>query len=347
MAEIFSLTHQTRSEVQDVQTGVADGRRCLYCHGESFRLLYDRVRDRLGFAAGERQFWRCENCGSAVLSPFPKQEELSSYYPPVYSFNPEIGGQGRFKNLLASLEYRFFFRPQYVAQVRGVMRSIDFSATGRRLLDVGCGRGLRLLVFRDQGFDVEGSDFQPDVVEYVRTKVGLKATCTDVKGLLDNYSAKSFDLVTAFYVLEHVTDVAEVLQTSFQLLKPGGWFVGAVPFIDGLQARLFGRRWINVTEAPRHLSLPSHQGIEQLCRQVGFDKILFRPDSVLNCAGMIGSSLLPGAALTDVYGGGKLKAMLLRFVGAGVTLLSVPLCWLENYAGGRPSLGMVIAHKPN
>jgi SAM-dependent methyltransferase len=321
---------------------------CLYCGEAAYERLFQGVRDRLGYVPGTWAFDRCRQCGSAILVPHPRAADLAAFYPPVYSFTPELGQESRFRRILAKLEYRFFFRPQYQAQVRGVLRGIGWQRQpGQRLLDVGCGRGLRLLVFQRYGFEVQGMDFQTEVVEYVRKQVGVPAVCTDVEGLTTHFPRASFDIVTAFYVLEHVPDVRAVLRSCFDLLKPGGWFVGAIPFVDGVQPRVFKSRWINVTEAPRHLSIPSHEGIRRACLRVGYDRVAFRPDAVLNCAGMIGSSLVPGAAITDVYGGGRVLALLRRLLGGVITLLSVPGCLVENYLFRRPSLGMVLAHKPD
>ena len=42
---------------------------CLYCGSADLRPLYAGVRDRLGFVPGERAFWECKQCGSAVQVP--------------------------------------------------------------------------------------------------------------------------------------------------------------------------------------------------------------------------------------------------------------------------------------
>jgi SAM-dependent methyltransferase len=306
------------------------------------------LQDRLGHVPGRWAFWRCRECGSAVLSPFPKANELASFYPPVYSFTLDLGRESPFRRFLARLEYLFYFQPQYEAQARRVLRGIDWQGVrGQRLLDVGCGRGLRLLTFRRRGFDVQGMDLQPEVVEYLRKELGIPAVCTDVQGLPECFPPASFDLITAFFVLEHVPSVEAVLESCFRLIKPGGWFVGAVPFVDSVQAGLFKGRWINATEAPRHLSLPTRAGMEHVCRRAGFDKVMLRPDSTLNCAGQVGISLFPGGTITHVYGGGRVRALAGRLLAGSVTMLSIPFCVVENYVLRRPSLGMVFAHKPD
>jgi SAM-dependent methyltransferase len=320
---------------------------CLYCGGRDLDPLYSGVRDRLGHVPGERTFRRCRTCGSAVLDPLPRTDELAAFYPPVYSFTTELGGQSRVKRFLAALEYRLFFGPQYTAQTRRVMRACGWRrGDGRRLLDVGCGRGLRLLEFRKLGFDVHGLDVQPDVVRFLREELKIPAEVADVSEIGKFHPPGSFDLVTAFFLIEHIPDVRGAFAAVFELLKPGGWVAAAVPFRDAPQAGWFGANWINATEAPRHLSLPTRAGMTAVCKAVGFERVEIVPDSVLNCAGQVASSALPGASLTHAYGKGGLLPFARRAVGAGVMAAAVPWCAVENYALGRPSLGIALARKP-
>ena len=135
------------------------------------------------------------------------------------------------------LEYHCFFRPIYESQARACSRDIAWDgSTGKRLLDVGCGTGLRLLAFRRRGFEVEGMDFHPESVEYLRRRHGVAAVCTDVDGLQGHFAAASFDVITAFHVVEHVPDVLALFRSCWTLLKPGGHFAGAVPLLDCIQA---------------------------------------------------------------------------------------------------------------
>ncbi|HXD87485.1 MAG TPA: class I SAM-dependent methyltransferase [Urbifossiella sp.] len=319
---------------------------CLYCRSTDLAPFHTGVSDRLGFVPGHRTFLRCRSCGSAVLDPLPHTDDLPGFYPPVYSFTLELG-QSRFKRWLSQAEYRLFFRPQYRAQVRRVMRACGWKrGDGKKLLDVGCGRGLRLLEFRRLGFDVHGLDVQADVVRYLQEELNIPAECADVSAMNRFHAPNSFDLITTFFLIEHIPDVREALAAMFELLKPGGWVAAAVPFVDCVQAGWFGKNWINVREAPRHLSLPTQAGMTEACRAAGFENVAIVPDSALNCAGQIASSLLPGATLTHVYGQSRIKPLLARAVGAGVMFASVPWCLFENRVIGRISLGIAMAQKP-
>lgn len=332
------------AENQPLTVPSSAGPACPFCGEETRERLFDHVRDRLGYAPGEWGFDRCLTCGAAQLVPQPREEDLPGYYPPIYSFTLEMGRPTAIKRFLAKLEYFLFFLPQYAAQVRIVCQQVGPPRAGARLLDLGCGRGLRLEGFRKRGYHVIGCDFQPEVVAELRQR-GIEAVVSDIDHLTDHFPPSSFDLITAFYLLEHVPCVLRTVQQAYCLLRPGGWFAGAVPLIDGAQARWFGPQWAHVGEAPRHLTLPSREGLRRLMQAAGYEQITLRPDAALNCAGIIALSLIPEAASTHAYGRGG-SAMLRRLVGGAVTLLATPLAWAENHLLRQPSHGIIFGRKP-
>jgi len=319
---------------------------CLYCGGTSFTVLHAGVEDRLRFAPGKRDWLKCHHCGSAILSPFPRVEEIPSFYPPVYTFGlKQDQSDGKLKQLIAKLEFQAFYRPQYESQAKRILRTTHVPRQGGRLLDVGCGRGLRLLTFRRLGMDVHGMDLIPEPVEYVKNELKVPAVCTDMAGLRTAFDPESFDLLTAFQVIEHVPDVGVMIESCHKLLKPDGWMVITTPMVDSMQSRMFGARWAAATEAPRHLSLPTKKGVRVALEAWGFSDVIASYDSAWMAAGHFGLSAFPGAATTHFYQQGKVKALLNRGLGAAAALLSMPWCWLENVVWQRPALGMIFGRK--
>src|SRR5215213_2977027 len=202
-----------------------DAHPCLYCGGTDFTVLHAGVEDRLRYAPGKRDWLRCKACGSAVLFPFPAVEEIPGFYPPVYTFGlKQDKSGGALQQAVAQVEFQAFYRPQYESQAQRIVRVTRVPRTGK-MLDVGCGRGLRLLSFRRLGMDVHGMDLIPEPVEYVKHDLGVPAVCTDMAGLPAAFEPGTFDLVTAFQVIEHVPDTDEMLASCFALLRPGGWVV--------------------------------------------------------------------------------------------------------------------------
>jgi SAM-dependent methyltransferase len=274
-------------------------------------------------------------------------EDLAKLYPSTYTFAPELGKAGSLRRALARLEYALFFAPQYRAQVRQIVRLTGKDLLHARLLDLGCGRGLRLLPLRHAGYDVHGLDIQEADVSYLRREHHIHAVHGDAAKADEYFPSECFDVVTAFNLLEHVPDVAQITSASFRLLRPGGWFVAAVPLMDSLQARWLGARWATITEVPRHVAIPSRAGMLRVLTRAGFGRIEIRPDALFNCAGLLALSLLPEASITHCYGGGRLRSLGLRLFGAIVTAAGLPWCYCENLLFGKPANAIFYAQKPD
>lgn len=324
----------------------ADGQACLWCQSDRLELLYTGVPDRLGYVPGTRTWYRCTACQSAVLVPLPTPEELPAFYPPVYSFTLELGQGSLFRRALTWFEYHFFFRPMYIQEVKAVAKYAGGGGKGKRLLDIGCGRGLRLLEFRKLGYDIHGLDIQADVCRYLTDELNIPAVCADVGDIDQFHPPESFDLVTAFFLGEHIQDVHAFLRCAARVLKPGGVIALGLPFIDSWQAQLFKKNWINITEAPRHLSLPTQAGIRTALTTCGFGDVKVIPDALLNCSGGFASSAVSGATLTHAYGGKDPFALVRRAWGAAVMFASLPFSAAENFSAGKPALAMACGRKP-
>ncbi len=106
----------------------------------------------------------------------------------------------------------------------------DLPAKGGLLLDVGCGTGGFLAVARQEGYTVEGLDFDPEAVRMAQERFGLNDVFTgNVDEFLTQRPRKRYDVVTAFEVLEHTTAPREFIRELVGLLAPGGYLALSVP----------------------------------------------------------------------------------------------------------------------
>lgn len=264
--------------------------RCLICGGTRLTELYDGVRDHYGIDPGAYRFLACGECGSASLDPLPDPERLAAAYDAEYTFKPTTAaGLGR---LLQRLEWRCFYLPAYRQRLR-LLRRLTGLRSGR-VLEVGCGSGLFLHVLRAVGYEVEGVEPSSPDARYARDHLGLRV----VSGGLETPGLRPgrYDVVLLVYVLEHLPDPRDAVRRIHGLLRPGGWVVLGLPVIDSGQARLLRRRWSAVTEAPRHVSIPSVAGARRLLEEAGFQDIRAVPSPLLENAGHVALSLVPGAA---------------------------------------------------
>ena len=104
------------------------------------------------------------------------------------------------------------------------------------LLDVGCGAGVSIDVFRQiekaEGIRVEwnGVDIaeSPEVRERVRTDGNFKT----FDGIHLPYPDASFDIIYSDQVFEHVRQPDALMQDIARALKPGGLFLGSVAYLE-------------------------------------------------------------------------------------------------------------------
>lgn len=306
--------------------------RCLLCGSSKLGLLYEGVRDRFGVAAGEFRFLQCHECRSATLDMPPGPDALAGLYPPQYTFK-RSGGGSALRAALAAVEWRLFYAPTYRRRVAIVRRLTGLSRG--RVLEVGCGSGLLLAHFRDAGFEVEGVDLSAEDVAYARTRFGLAVQQGSVETL--PIERDRYDAVVLFNVLEHILEPAALLTRIHEVLRPGGFVAIGVPVVDSPYARLLGARWGAVTEAPRHVSIPSFAGLVGLLHRTGFDDVRTAPAPVADRAAEVVLSLLPAAAATKSYGGaGAVGALARRSVAAVMMAPALVLALLEQLPWQRP-----------
>jgi len=104
-----------------------------------------------------------------------------------------------------------------------------------KILDVGCGTGANLLLLSKYG-DAEGVDVSEDALAFCRER-GLENLKLGAGEDLP-YEDGTFDLVTAFDVVEHMDDDLAGLKEMRRVLRPGGrvlLFVPTFMFLWGLQ----------------------------------------------------------------------------------------------------------------
>ena len=129
-----------------------------------------------------------------------------------------------------------------------------------RILDVGCGTGANLLMLSEYG-DAEGVDISEAALAFCRER-GLEKVKLGTGEKLP-YDDGTFDLVTAFDVVEHMDDDLAGLSEMRRVLRPGGrvlLFVPAFMFLWGLQDDVSNHR--------RRYRLPE---LRKVLEQAGFE----------------------------------------------------------------------------
>jgi SAM-dependent methyltransferase len=120
--------------------------------------------------------------------------------------------------------------------IEGFLAQICSGITGKpRILDVGCGTGANLEMLSRFG-EAEGIDVSYDALNFCRER-GLQNVKWGEAARLP-FESETFDLVTAFDVVEHLDDDVGGLKEMHRVLRRGGralLFVPAFMFLWGVQ----------------------------------------------------------------------------------------------------------------
>ncbi len=120
-----------------------------------------------------------------------------------------------------------------------------------RYLDVGCGKGTFLYTMKRINPSGEYYCVKPGNFDEEDTKAhGLNVMRKTLEDA--HYPDDYFDVITLNHVFEHVPNPSETMKELKRILKPGGILIIAVPNLNSLAYKIFGKFFYQL-DVPRHL----------------------------------------------------------------------------------------------
>jgi SAM-dependent methyltransferase len=157
-----------------------------------------------------------------------------------------------------------------------------------------------------------------------------------------------------WHTLEHMLDIHSMLLNIGRLLKPGGKLIVAVPNFGGLQARIFGSKWLHA-DVPRHLYHFDAKALLHCLGAAGFSvEQKWHQEFEYDLLGWSQSTLNRIMPYANVYfdcltGKGKRYGKLITMygcvVGSLMTLLFLPAVALGTLCGQGGTLVVVACLK--
>ncbi|MBI9079575.1 MAG: class I SAM-dependent methyltransferase [Pseudodesulfovibrio sp.] len=221
---------------------------CPICGCHSFDFSYS-VTDTNQGVAGSWDVLVCKDCKLGVLSPRPTSEDIPGYYGDSFYTTDSKRFSGG------------------VESIRGVLnrykawRLKKHLPSPGKLLDFGSGAGHFGSAMSSAGWDVSCED-----ISYSTECSRLRM---DGEQPLLDYPNDYFDVVTLWYVIEHMLDPRGTLQEVRRVLKPDGTLVLSQQNFSSFQAHVFGPRWL-MLDPPRHVYQFSPDNLKKLVVQEGF-----------------------------------------------------------------------------
>jgi O-antigen chain-terminating methyltransferase len=176
-------------------------------------------------------------------------------------------GRIREEHAYIALERRYRGTPEEIAE--RISFYLPFLLGKGKVLDLGCGRGEALALFRDHGVTAEGVDASARMVELCRER-GLAAEEGDLLTKLADVAPGSFGGVVSFHVIEHLPPavVDRLVRLASRALAPGGVLILETP--NPLSMVVAARNfWLD----PTHLRPVHPESLRLHYELAGFDPV--------------------------------------------------------------------------
>ena len=223
---------------------------CILCAAVEARIIHQKDR---------WQYLCCQSCKLVSLHPRPTPRMLMEQYRDYLPDRPEDIGQ-----------WEAMMKP-VVAESANLIVSRSKTG-GRTILDIGCGYGFFLHQMKSRGWQATGIEVSATGRQYARQKFGIHVFSEPLQNL--SLAESAFDVVTLFYVIEHVFDPLDLLRRTHRVLKPGGLVLLRWPHTTPL-VRMLGplSKKLDLYHTPYHLYDFSPKTIATMLHLSGFKSI--------------------------------------------------------------------------
>lgn len=220
-------------------------------------------RYTLQFIYDGQNYVRCDECGLVFINPRLSDAAYDVIYDEDYYQSVSSLSCG-YDDYLGN-------RSEIERTGRRRFRLIRRFATPGPMLDIGCAHGFYMNAAREAGWRPVGLEISEHACRHAREHFGHEV----FRGALQDYTtpSESFDLVTMWDVLEHLTNPAAHVARCARLLRPDGILSIITPDVSSLHARLLGRRWVEFRKPREHIYYFRRDNVRRLMEKNGFEVV--------------------------------------------------------------------------
>lgn len=210
---------------------------CPVCEQANFRAFQSCEDYTVSHETFDLQ--QCMSCGFVLTNPQPNEDELPRYY----KSEAYISHSNKSQNLI---DRAYKISRTFAIKWKHQVLKTNSLYPPKAVLDYGCGTGSFLEYCKQNSMEVAG-------VEPSSTARAEAIKQTQVEIVADLHEVKNtFDAITLWHVLEHVSDLNKTLENLKGKLRENGTMFIAVPNLQSRDAKKYQEHWA-AFDVPRHL----------------------------------------------------------------------------------------------
>ena len=195
------------------------------------------------FNKKDTDIYRCTVCGCIMADNtfVHDQYESDDYYTLM-------------RKTRESVDHEWGFRWRYI------LGEVVRHTRPTTLLDVGAGNGYFVALAREEfGLEASGLEISEKEIAFAKQVLGVELCNEDVARHKGTY-----DIVTAFNVLEHVADPVGFMGALVAHLEPTGLLLLTTPNPGCIHARVKGLQGWSMVDPPHHINLFTGRALREL-----------------------------------------------------------------------------------
>ena len=175
-------------------------------------------------------------------------------------YSPSITGDNNFYSVLQKKSW-YYREEKYEYKFAS-----SFINKGEKVLDIGCGTGAFSNMI--EMADFTGLEFSQDAI-HKGESLGRKIIAESIEEH-SLHNSNTYDVVTAFQVLEHISGINQFIKSSANCVKPGGLLIVAVPS-DESYIKFKSNAILNMP--PRHISRWTDKALYSIAKIIDFNVV--------------------------------------------------------------------------
>jgi len=197
---------------------------CPICGSSKSKIILNEI---------ERTIYKCSHCSTIRL--FRKKRKIENTYKNQYFIQDYKKQYGKtYLEDKKNIEILGEKRIKIINNLRGNSKGL--------LLDIGAAYGFFLNVARKYHWKTEGIEIIDKAVQYARKKLKLQVQ----KQTIEKMKLKKYDVITLWYVFEHLENPLKEFSKIAKALNNGGILALGIPNGGGLTARFNLKEWLKI-----------------------------------------------------------------------------------------------------